>query len=94
MAKKKQERIIVDNFLFAFLRTEMANRRTLLAYFKLGIGILISGFGLIKFGGAGSKLEMAGFVFMPLSALVFGAGIFDYIQTNKKIKEEKDDAGV
>ena len=88
------ERRAVDSVQLALLRTEMANRRTLLAYVKTALGIAVTGFALIRFTEAQSVFAIAGAVMLPVSLVVLILGATDFIRTKRKIEFEKVDAGV
>lgn len=88
------ERRAVDSVVLALLRTEMANRRTLLAYVKTALGIAVTGFGLIHFTETQSVYATAGIALLPVSLGVLIVGAIDFIRTRRKIQSEKVDAGV
>ena len=88
------ERRAVDSVVLALLRTEMANRRTLLAYVKTALGIAVTGFGLIRFTEPQSAYASAGMALLPVSVGVLIVGAIDFIRTRRKIQSEKLDAGV
>ncbi len=89
-----KSRRALDNMVLAFLRTELANRRTLLAYVKTALGVAITGFGLMQFADADSVFVWAGMAVLPLSAVILAYGIFDYIHVRRQIEQEKRDARV
>ncbi|HRW30337.1 MAG: DUF202 domain-containing protein [Alphaproteobacteria bacterium] len=84
----------IDALLLALLRTELANRRTLLAYIKTSLGIGITAIGLLKFTDEQSIYAMLGLLLVPVSFVILAVGIVDYIMTKKKIEDEKKDAEV
>ncbi|MEZ5756605.1 MAG: DUF202 domain-containing protein [Emcibacteraceae bacterium] len=84
----------IDAMLLALLRTELANRRTLLAYIKTALGTAITAIGLLKFTEEQSVYAMLGLILVPVSFIVLGVGITDYLLTKKKIENEKKDAEV
>lgn len=88
------ERRAVDSVLLALLRTEMANRRTLLAYVKTALGIAVTGLALIRFTEAQSAYAIAGMALLPVSLVVLVVGAMDFIRTRRKIQAEKLDAEV
>jgi putative membrane protein len=88
------ERRAVDSVVLALLRTEMANRRTLLAYVKTALGIAVTGLALIRFTEAQSAYAIAGMALLPVSLGVLIVGAIDFIRTRRKIQSEKVDAGV
>ncbi|HPF47619.1 MAG TPA: DUF202 domain-containing protein [Emcibacteraceae bacterium] len=84
----------IDALLLALLLTELANRRTLLAYIKTSLGIGITAIGLLKFTDEQSIYAMLGLLLVPVSFVILAVGIVDYIMTKKKIEDEKKDAEV
>ncbi len=84
----------IDSMLLALLRTELANRRTLLAYTKTALGTGITALGLLKFSEEQSLFELVGMVMIPLSFIILAFGVVDFMITRKKIKTEKEDAQV
>ncbi|MCP5380943.1 MAG: DUF202 domain-containing protein [Kordiimonadaceae bacterium] len=84
----------IDAMLLALLRTELANRRTLLAYIKTSLGTGITAIGLLKFTEEQSIYALLGLILVPVSFIILGLGITDYIKTKKKIEDEKKDAEV
>ena len=87
------ERRNVDTFKLAVHRTELANRRTLMAYIKTSIALCASAIGLLKFIGD-PWLSHVGWVLLPLSFLFLLVGILDYLRVKKSINEEKEDGGL
>lgn len=79
----------VDVVMMSVLRTEMSNRRTLLAYVKTALGIGGVGAGLLKFADVSSIYDDIGMVMIPVSLIVFIVGVFDFAITRKKIENEK-----
>ncbi len=88
------ERRAVDSVVLALLRTELANRRTLLAYVKTALGIAVTGLALIRFTAAQSAYEIAGMALLPVSLVVLIVGAVDFVRTRRKIQSEKLDAEV
>ena len=89
--KQKRE---IDSVLMAVLRTELANRRTLLAYIKTAIGLGGVGAGLMKFADSASIFDEVGIAMIPLAGIVLLAGVIDYFKTRQTIEQEKRDAEV
>ena len=84
----------IDSMLLAILRTELANRRTFLAYIKTSLGIGITGLGLLKLTETQSIYAAIGTILIPVSLITLIIGITDFHRTKKKIEEEKKDAKV
>ena len=89
-----EEKREIDTILLALLRTELSNRRTLLAYIKTALGVAVTGFGLLKWTEAGSIYAIIGLACIPLSFVILIGGIADFMFTRTKIEDEKKDAGV
>lgn len=88
----------VENLVLAIVRTELANRRTLLSYLNTAIVLFVSGAGLLKLSGS-NWLETLGIVMMPVSLAVAIIGVVDYRILRRSIEAEKEkaaaeDAGV
>jgi uncharacterized membrane protein YidH (DUF202 family) len=84
----KDEERSVENLVLAVARTELANRRTLLAYLNTGIALFVSGAGLLKLGDS-MWLETLGIIFMPASLIVVAIGIVDYRILRRDIEQER-----
>lgn len=85
------EKIPVDNFKLAVLRTRLSNTRTFLAYSKMSIGLFLAAFGLIKFIDDYPILDYIGWGLGFASILVFFYGIWVYFHVEKVIKGEEED---
>ena len=86
-----RERRSVENLVLAIVRTELANRRTLLSYLNTSIALFVSGVGLLKLSGS-QWLEWTGIGLMPISLAVAIIGIFDYRVLRRSIEAEKEQA--
>lgn len=84
----KGEERAVENLVLAIARTELANRRTLLAYLNTGIALFVSGAGLLKLSDS-PWLEVLGMIFMPASLIVAAIGIVDYRVLRRDIESER-----
>jgi len=84
----KEEERSVENLVLAVARTELANRRTLLAYLNTGIALFVSGAGLLKLGES-TWFETLGIIFMPVSVIVAVIGIVDYRILRRDIEQER-----
>ncbi|WP_298936729.1 DUF202 domain-containing protein [uncultured Ruegeria sp.] len=89
--KRRRE---IDNMVLSVVRTELANRRTLLAYVKTALGLAIAGLGLLHFYEAQSMQVGIGLLAFPVSGLVLVLGGLDYLRTKRLIEAEKRDSGV
>ncbi len=87
------ERRSVDNLVLAIVRTELANRRTLLSYLNTAIALFVSGAGLLKLS-AIYWLEWIGILLMPLSFVAAIIGVLDYRMLRRSINAEKARAEV
>ncbi|WP_339745289.1 DUF202 domain-containing protein [uncultured Maricaulis sp.] len=93
MTSLKQKREI-DGVQLALLRTELANRRTLLSYIKTALGLAVTGLGLLHFTEAQSIYAWIGALLLVVAVLTVGVGLIDYLRTKAKIQREKLDAEV
>lgn len=84
----RREKRSVENLVLAIVRTELANRRTLLSYLNTSIALLVSGAGLLRLSG-NNWLEMIGIALMPISVIVAIVGVFDYVILRRSIDAEK-----
>ncbi len=71
--------------LLAIERTNMANERTLLAYFRTFIILVSSGIAIVKIDFL-NQISLLGIILISLSPLVLTFGVFRYFSLNKKIK--------
>lgn len=85
---EKREARSVENLVLAITRTDLANRRTLLAYLNTSIALFVSGAGLLRLSGD-VWLEGLGILFMPVSIIVAVIGIFDYRLQRRSILAER-----
>ncbi|WP_419908463.1 DUF202 domain-containing protein [Hoeflea sp.] len=83
-----RERRSVENLVLAIVRTELANRRTLLSYLNTSIALFVSGAGLLRLSGS-AWLEWIGIALMPVSLVVAVIGIVDYSILRRSIEAEK-----
>ena len=83
-----------DGMKLALVRTELSNRRTLLAYIKTALAILAGGLALIHLNGLSQGLVMFGWSLLPLAGIVLVLGVRDYLTTRALIRSNKTDAGV
>ncbi|MEH6524998.1 MAG: DUF202 domain-containing protein [Sneathiella sp.] len=74
-------------------RTELANRRTLMAYVKTAIALCAASVALIQLLDD-KLLGLLGWVLLPLSLTVLLIGLYDYNRVKKSINEEKKDGGL
>ena len=83
-----------DSVRLALLRTELSNRRTLLAYIKTALWLLISGLGIhhVK----EQNVWMLGFaLFLVLAAVAtLCYGIWDHRKSARIIAKERDESKV
>ena len=84
----RREKRSVENLVLAIVRTELANRRTLLSYLNTSIALLVSGAGLLRLSGS-NWLETVGIVLMPVSMLVAFVGVVDFVVLRRSIEAEK-----
>ncbi len=84
----KREKRSVENLVLAIVRTELANRRTLLSYLNTSIALLVSGVGLMRLSGS-NWLERIGIALIPVSLVVAIVGVYDYLALRRSIEAEK-----
>jgi len=70
-------------------RTKLANRRTLLAYIRSSVAVLVAGAGLLKFIQV-SAWVCIGWICIILAPILLIAGIYDYNRECKLIKKEAE----
>ncbi|MAL79569.1 MAG: hypothetical protein CMN55_10740 [Sneathiella sp.] len=87
------ERRNIDTFKLAVHRTELANRRTLMAYIKTAMGLAAGSVALLQLVDD-NWLQLLGWALLPLAALALIVGIFDYQRVKKSIEAEKRDGGL
>ncbi|MCR9213497.1 MAG: DUF202 domain-containing protein [Proteobacteria bacterium] len=92
-AISSQDRRNIDTFLLAVHRTELANRRTLMAYVKTAIALCAASVALIKLLDD-QWLGHVGWVLLPIALITLLIGIADYHRVKKSINEEKKDGGL
>ena len=88
-----KEKQAVETMLMAATRTELANRRTLLAYIRTSTGVGITAAGLIHLVQDSPLSNKIGFALIPVAVIVLIVGIYDYIYSKKIIDQERKDAG-
>jgi len=79
------DKLSVTDYL-AIDRTNLANERTLLAYFRTFIILISSGFAIIKLDFL-EEIGMLGVALLVLSPLVLALGLFRYYRMREKIKK-------
>ena len=89
--KKRRE---ADAMRLALVRTELANRRTFLAYIKTALGTLAGGLALIHLVEESPTMLALGWFLMPVTVVVLGLGIRDYLVTKERIQANKTDSRV
>lgn len=73
--------------VLAIDRTRLANERTLLAWIRTALMLLVSGVTLIKVFEGVMALELLGFALIPLAILVATLGLRRYLQTRRLISQ-------
>lgn len=68
-------------------RTRLANHRTLLAYFRSSIALIVSGAGLLKFI-HDDIWVYTGYILLGLAPVMIIAGLVDFIRMKRLIKKE------
>jgi putative membrane protein len=70
--------------LLAIERTELANKRTLLAYIRTAFSLFLASLGIIEFF-ENQYLIYLGFIFIPVAIMFLIIGIFRFKQSESKI---------
>ena len=84
------ERLCVSRFSadeLALQRTLLANQRTLLSYSRTALGLFGTGVALVKLFEA-PLMHIIGYIFMPVSAIVFGLGLLTFRHTHRSLTKE------
>ena len=76
--------------VLALDRTRLANERTLLAWLRTALMLLVSGVTLLKLFEGVSSLEILGSILIPASILVAAIGVRGYFKTCRLIRAAKD----
>jgi len=82
-SKMGNEDLTTSDYL-AIERTNMANERTLLAYFRTFIMLVSSGFAIIKIEFL-KELNLLGIVLLIISVFVLAFGIFRFFSMKRRI---------
>lgn len=69
-------------------RTILANHRTLLAYIRSAVGLIVAGAGLLKFIQSPAWI-IIGIICIVLTPIILFVGIMDYRRVNKIILRER-----
>jgi len=70
--------------LLSIERTELANKRTLLAYIRTAFSLFLASLGIIEFF-ENQYLIYLGFIFIPVAIMFLIIGIFRFKQSESKI---------
>ncbi|MEX1000879.1 MAG: DUF202 domain-containing protein [Crocinitomicaceae bacterium] len=81
---KNQEKIILRDFL-AMERTTLANERTLFAYLRAGLYLIIAGFAFLKLKDF-SEIKWLSYTMFGFSAVLIIYGMNRYIILKRKLK--------
>jgi putative membrane protein len=81
---ENNEEIILRDFL-ALQRTKLANERTLFAYIRTSLYLILAGMTLIQLRELGS-IQWIGILSIILSILFLVTGILRYIKLNRQLK--------
>lgn len=88
-----KEKRSVETMLMAATRTELANRRTILAYIRTSTGLGIASAGLIHLVQDSPISTKIGYGLLPVVVIVLIIGIYDYFYSKRIIDKERKDAG-
>ncbi len=72
--------------LLAIDRTTLANQRTLLAFIRTGLMVLVSGITFIKLFHSDLFLLVLGYILIPISIAIFIVGLILFFRMKRDIK--------
>lgn len=78
-----------EGIFLARVRTELANRRTLLTYVKTALGFVISGIGLLHFNELSTPFGQVAIIAICVSPVILATGLADFHKTKKIIVRRK-----
>jgi len=82
---KEREMILRDHL--ALGRTKLANQRTLLAFVRTSLYLVVSGIAVIKVDFL-EKIRFLGFILVGISLIVLILGIWNYFHFRKKMMNQ------
>ena len=77
--------------MLAIDRTRLANERTLLAWVRTAVMLLVSGMTLLKLFAGIWPLEILGVVLIPVALVAVAIGLHRYFQTRRLIEASDHD---
>ena len=77
--------------VLAIDRTRLANERTLLAWVRTAVMLLVSGMTLMKLFEGIWPLEALGILLIPVALAAVGIGLWRYVQTRRLIEASDQD---
>jgi len=80
-----KEKIILRDYL-ALERTRLANERTLFAYIRTSLYLVLAGIAFLQLQGF-EKIKWLGYFSLAFSVIILGFGILKYYQLKKKLKK-------
>ena len=83
-----------DSVRLALLRTELSNRRTLLAYIKTALWLLISGIGIQHVKEQNHWMVGFAMVLVLAAVVTLCYGVWDHRRSCRIIAEERDESQV
>jgi putative membrane protein len=69
-------------------RTNLANERTFLSYFRTGMALLAGGLTILRLELL-SQLSTWGYLFLGLAPVVLGVGVWRYLSVKKRIGKQR-----
>lgn len=84
LAYQNKEEIILRDYL-ALERTKLANERTLFAYIRTSLYLILAGITMIQLRELGS-LQWIGIVSLIISLLILFFGLWRYVKLNHQLK--------
>jgi putative membrane protein len=89
---ENKERIILRDYL-ALERTRLANERTLFAYLRTSVYLILGGIAFLQLEGL-VQIKWLGYLSLGLSVVFLVAGIFTYYRLKNKLKKYYSNASI
>jgi len=89
---KNKEKIILRDYL-ALERTRLANERTLFAYLRTSIYLILGGIAFLQIEGLG-QIKWLGYFSLGLSVVFLVVGIYAYFRLKNKLKKHYSNTNI
>ena len=86
MLSEQRTDMATERTNMAYERTSLANSQTFLSYTRTAVAIFAAGIGMFEFV-ENRTIVLIGIVFMCVSPIMMGVGIFQYVRTRIKIRK-------